>query len=638
MNLSFVVLIFILPLLVFAVLGLAGMYLRPRLAGLLATSITGIVFLLSLLTAWIYFRLPVHSAGIYQPVIPVSFEWLRFSDRLVATLGILLDPVAVMMLVVVSFVSLMVHWYSLGYMQGEKGFQRYYAFLSLFTFSMMSLVITTNLVQMYIFWELVGISSYLLIGFYYTRPAAIAAAKKAFIVTRFADLGFLIGILLLSYYAGTFDFGLIVGNHASSVGVVSSSFAGLKVVEWAMLLVFMGAAGKSAMFPLHIWLPDAMEGPTPVSALIHAATMVVAGVYLIARMFPVYYFHAPAVLSLIAYTGAFTSLFAAIIACTQTDIKRVLAFSTLSQIGYMMLSLGVSGYGQQDSAGYTASLFHLFTHAMFKSLLFLAAGAVIHAVHENSILRMGGLRKYMPSTHFAFLVGCLAIAGIPFFSGFYSKEEILIAAWEHHKALFFVAWLVAGLTAFYMFRLYFTVFWGRDRYYHHPVNEAPRSMRIPLLVLSFISIVAGYVPFGRYVSAAGHFSETHFYPGIAIASVTIALIGILIAMKMYARPNAFPEKLTKKMGLFYVAACNRFYIDEGYLFITKKIIFNLIAHTVAWVDRHVVDGMVNAIAKITEKIAFRIRKMQDGQVQEYGLIMAASATGLALLLIYLATN
>src|SRR5258706_3753611 len=304
-------------------------------------------------------------------------------------MGILLDPIAVMMLVVVTFVSLMVHIYSLGYMKGEERFPTFYAFLALFTFSMLGLVVSSNIFQIYIFWELVGVSSYLLIGYYYDRPSAVAASKKAFIVTRFADLGFLIGILILSFYAGTLDFNTLIErliNFESSQlkEIATASFLGISALTWGLVLVFMGGAGKSAMFPLHIWLPDAMEGPTPVSALIHAATMVVAGVFLVARLFPIYIMM-PAAHELVAYVGAFSALFAAVIACTQTDIKRILAYSTMSQIGYMMFALGVSGYGGENGLGYTASMFHLFTHAMFKALLFLAAGVVIHHVHTNEM-------------------------------------------------------------------------------------------------------------------------------------------------------------------------------------------------------------------------------------------------------------
>lgn len=422
---GYTVYIILVPMVMFLFIGLGSKWLRPRAAGLCGTLGMAVSALLSYLTAYRYFFVEGLEGDAYRALTAWSAQWLRFSDTLHIDMGVLLDPISVMMLVVITTVSLMVHIYSFGYMKGERGFQRYYAFLSLFSFSMLGLVVATNIFQMYIFWELVGASSYLLIGFYYTKPAAIAASKKAFIVTRFADLGFLIGILILSFYTGTFDFGLLTADNASLAvtSLAGGSFLGLSAATWAMALLFMGAAGKSAMFPLHIWLPDAMEGPTPVSALIHAATMVVAGVYLIARMFPLYYFAAPDVLTLITYVGAFTALFAAVIAITQTDIKRVLAFSTISQIAYMMVALGVSGMGGHAGEGYTASMFHLFTHAFFKALLFLGAGAVIHAVHSNEMEAMGGLRKYLPVTHITFLVACFSIAGIPPFSGFSARTR-----------------------------------------------------------------------------------------------------------------------------------------------------------------------------------------------------------------------
>ena len=393
MNLfNYTILIPVIPLLMFLLLGLTGGRMKPRLAGWLGTAGLTIAALLSYYTAIQYFWQVGKVDGVFQTLMPHNYTWLQFSQTMKISLGVMLDPISVMMLVVITTISLMVHIYSMGYMQGETGFARFYAFLSLFSFSMLGLVLATNIFQMYIFWELVGVSSFLLIGFYYERPSAVAAAKKAFIVTRFADFGFLVGILILSFYTKTFDFDLLCSPNSSLIAShAGTMFMGMSVISWAMLLIFMGGAGKSAMFPLHIWLPDAMEGPTPVSALIHAATMVVAGVFLVARMFPVYHFFAPDILTLIAWVGALTSLFAAVIAITQTDIKRVLAFSTLSQIGYMMLSLGVSEYGGEEGLGYMASMFHLFTHAMFKALLFLGAGSIIHAVHSNLMTDMGGL-------------------------------------------------------------------------------------------------------------------------------------------------------------------------------------------------------------------------------------------------------
>jgi len=455
MSFQYTIWILLLPFIAFVINGLGSGKIPGKISGWIATIAIGISTFLSYRTAFQYF-----TSSSREQVIAVKTTWLRFNDTLQIDLGILLDPISVMMLVVITTVSLVVFLYSQGYMKNESGYDRYFAFLSLFSFSMLGLVVATNLFQMYMFWELVGISSYLLIGFYYDKPTAVAAAKKAFIVTRFADLGFLIGILMVSFYAGTFDFEVLTRPESLQFST-AATFMGLSTITWALLLIFMGGAGKSAMFPLHIWLPDAMEGPTPVSALIHAATMVVAGVFLVARLFPLYYAYAPTALEVVAFIGAFTTLFAAVIACTQYDIKRVLAFSTMSQIGYMMLALGVSGYEGADGLGYTASLFHLFTHAFFKALLFLGAGAIIHAVHTNDIREMGGLRKHQPITHILFLIACLAIAGIPPFAGFFSKDEILSAVFANHPIYFGIAALVAGLTAFYMFRLYFIVFWGK---------------------------------------------------------------------------------------------------------------------------------------------------------------------------------
>jgi NADH-quinone oxidoreductase subunit L len=561
---------------------------------------------------------------------------LQFTDKLHIDIGILLDPISVMMLIVVTTVSLMVHIYSLGYMKGEKGFERFFAFLSLFSFSMLGLVLATNIFQMYIFWELVGISSFLLIGFYYQKPSAVRASKKAFIVTRFADMGFLIGILILSFNTKTFDF--ISLTDPSGVAITQGSgiaFLGLSVMTWSMIFVFMGGVGKSAMFPFHIWLPDAMEGPTPVSALIHAATMVVAGVYLVARMFPIYVFKAPVALDIVAYVGAFSSLFAAVIACTQTDIKRVLAYSTMSQIGYMMLALGVSGYGGHEGLGYMASMFHLTTHAMFKALLFLAAGAIIHAAHSNYMTEMGGLRKYLPITHMTFLIACLTISGIPPFSGFFSKDEILAAAFQHNKFLFAVEYAVAGVTAFYMFRLYFSIFWGKETHYHHTPHEAPATMTIPLIVLALGAVFAGFIPFSELVTSDGRGFETELDLMIAIPSVLIGLLGIGTAYIMYRKESLIPDKLATTFKYSYKWAYNKFYMDEVYLFVTKKIIFRYISQPVAWFDRHVVDATMNGIASVTQVVSFRIKGFQSGQLQKYGFVFITGAILLAILFIYL---
>jgi len=611
-------------------------YNFPKLSGILGTCGLAVITVLSYITAYKYFFTSEKVDGAYQKIIAFNFTWLQFTDKLHIDIGALIDPISVMMLIVITTVSFMVHIYSLGYMKGEKGFERFFSFLSLFSFSMLGLVLATNIFQMYIFWELVGVSSYLLIGFYYQKPAAVRASKKAFIVTRFADLGFLIGILILSFNTKTFDFITLTNPTGPAIAQGSGiGFLGLSVMTWSMIFVFMGGVGKSAMFPFHIWLPDAMEGPTPVSALIHAATMVVAGVYLVARMFPIYALSAPVALNVVAYVGAFSSLFAAVIACTQTDIKRVLAYSTMSQIGYMMLALGVAGYGGHEGLGYMASMFHLFTHAMFKALLFLGAGAIIHAVHSNYMTEMGGLRKYLPITHITFLIACLTIAGIPPFSGFFSKDEILAAAFHSNKVLFAVEYAVAGLTAFYMFRLYFSVFWGKDINYHQTPHEAPATMTIPLIVLAVGCLVSGFIPFNKLVTSDGKTLESEIELVIAIPSVLIGLLGIGIAYIMYRKESAIPDKLAATFKYSYKWVYNKFYIDELYLFITKKIIFRYIAEPVAWFDRHVVDATMNGIASVTQSVSFRIRGFQSGQLQKYAFVFITGAIMLAILFIYL---
>ncbi len=619
--------IFILPLAAFIVNGLGSGKLPGRSSGWIGTIAIGISTFLSWQTAFQFF-----SGTSFEKVIPYNVTWLRFTDSLQIDMGILLDPISVMMLVVITTVSFMVFLYSQGYMKGDTGYDRYFSFLSLFSFSMLGLVVATNLFQMYMFWELVGVSSYLLIGFYFDKPAAVAASKKAFIVTRFADLGFLVGILILSFYTGTFDFDILTNPDQVIITSVNTYF-GLSIATWALLLIFMGGAGKSAMFPLHIWLPDAMEGPTPVSALIHAATMVVAGVYLVARLFPIYSVHAPDALEVVAFIGAFTTLFAAVIACTQFDIKRVLAFSTMSQIGYMMLALGVSGYAT-EGLGYTAGLFHLFTHAFFKALLFLGAGSIIHAVHTNDIREMGGLRKFQPVTHILFLIACLAIAGIPPFAGFFSKDEILAAAYAHHPVYFGVATFVAGLTAFYMFRLYFIVFWGKETSYHHTPQESPMIMLLPMIILGVGSVVAGFIPFGEYITATGEPLESHLSIPVAVTSVVVAGIGILIAWRFYKTESATPDQVSKSFGGFYVSATHKFFVDELYVFITKSVIFRLVSTPIAWFDRNIIDGFMNAVAFVTNWIAEQIKELQSGQLQKYAFIFISGVLIILLTVIF----
>ncbi len=626
---EYTILILILPFLSFLILGLAGMRMKNSVAGAIGTASLSGVALLSYLTAFNYFTGGRTAEGIFPTLMPYNFEWLPFTTDLHINIGVMLDPISVLMLVVISTVSLMVHIYSFGYMKGEKGFQRYYAFLSLFTMSMLGLVVATNIFQMYVFWELVGVSSYLLIGFYYTKKEAIAASKKAFIVTRFADLGFLIGILIYGYYAKTFDF-------TPQLQVLAAAGA---MIPLALGLMFIGGAGKSAMFPLHIWLPDAMEGPTPVSALIHAATMVVAGVYLVARMFPLFIGYAPDVLHWVAYIGAFTAFYAASVACVQSDIKRVLAFSTISQIGFMMVALGVctSMNPHEGGLGYMAGMFHLFTHAMFKALLFLGAGCIIHAVHSNEMSAMGGLRKYMPITHWTFLIACLAISGIWPFSGFFSKDEILTACFRFSPVMGWVMTGIAAMTAFYMFRLYYGIFWGKENkklHAEHTPHEAPLSMTFPLMFLGAVTCVAGFIPFGDFISSNGQPYAIHLDMQVAITSITIAVISIAIATWMYAgKQQPVADRLARIFKGLHTAAYHRFYMDEVWLFFTKKIIFRCISTPIAWWDRHVIDQFLNFTAWGTHATADEISDMQSGNVQQYSIWFLAGALLLTLILL-----
>ena len=629
------ILILLLPFFSFLLLGVFGKWFSHKAAGLVGTAVLAVVALLSYQTAYDYFFLTERTAeGALPTLIPYNVTWLPFFvNGLSFDMGILLDPISVMMLIVISTVSLMVHIYSFGYMHGERGFQRYYAFLSLFTMSMLGLVVATNIFQMYMFWELVGVSSYLLIGFYYQSPAAIAASKKAFIVTRFADLFFLIGILIYGYYCKSFGFDFSQEGFA----------AGAAMLPLSLFLMFIGGAGKSAMFPLHIWLPDAMEGPTPVSALIHAATMVVAGVFQIARLFPLWIEYAPDTLHIVAWIGAFTAFYAAAVACCQSDIKRVLAFSTISQIAFMMVSLGVcyeytTGHEHVGSLGFMASMFHLFPHAMFKALLFLGAGCIIHAVHSNEMSAMGGLRKYMPITHITFLIACLAISGIPPFSGFFSKDEILTAAFAYMPAMGWIMTAIAAMTAFYMFRLYFGIFWGtenKELHAEHTPHEAPLTMTFPLMFLAVVTCFAGFIPFGHFVSADNMVYDIHLDWNVAGTSIIIAVASIFLATYMYIgerQPKA--DALAEKFQKLHRWAYKRFYLDEVYQFVTHRIIFAHISKPIAKFDRRIVDGFFNFLAWGTNGLSTAIRGFQSGSVQKYAFVFLLGTLALLAIMIF----
>ena len=662
MEYSYSIFILLLPLFSFIILGLAGMKMSHKLAGYIGTCSLGIVTILSYLCAFQYFGAE-RVNDIYPTIVPYNYTWLPLGN-LHFDLGILLDPISVVMLIVISTVSLMVHIYSFGYMHGEKGFQRYYAFLSLFTMSMLGLVLATNIFQMYMFWELVGVSSYLLIGFYYPLKPAIAASKKAFIVTRFADMFFLIGILMFGYFTHSFSFNFAGHGQEIIMGSGTTPFimadygraitAGAMIIPTALTLMFIGGAGKSAMFPLHIWLPDAMEGPTPVSALIHAATMVVAGVFQIARMFPLWMAFAPHALSIVVWVGVFTAFYAAAVACAQSDIKRVLAFSTISQIAFMMVALGVSLPGHEalmdDHAqlGYMAGMFHLFTHAMFKACLFLGAGCIIHAVHSNEMALMGGLRKYMPVTHITFLISCLAIAGIPFFSGFSSKDEIITACFAYSPVVGWIMTGIAAMTAFYMFRLYYGIFWGtenKEAHEHHTPHEAPLSMTIPLIVLCVITLGVGIYStlggflgwggsFGSFVSATGKDYTIHFDAQIALTSTVIAILSICLATYIYkGESQPIADRLYKQFPRLHRAAYKRFYQDEIWQYVTHRIIFRCVSTPIAWFDRHIVDGTFNFMAWGANEAGESIRPWQSGDVRQYAVWFLTGTVALTLILL-----
>ena len=669
MDFTYSIWILLLPLISFLVIGLPEFLNKKyawshKTAGLIGTCSLGLVTVLSYFTAFQYFTSPRLADGTLATFVPYNFTWLPLG-HLHFDLGVLLDPISVMMLIVISTVSLMVHIYSFGYMHGEKGFQRYYAFLSLFTMSMLGLVLATNIFQMYMFWELVGVSSYLLIGFYYTLHAAVHASKKAFIVTRFADMFFLIGILIFGYYTGSYNFSF-AGNVEYLNGVAAFTAvdsaravaAGGFLLPTALVLMFIGGAGKSAMFPLHIWLPDAMEGPTPVSALIHAATMVVAGVFQIARMFPIWIEYAPQSLDVVVVVGAFTAFYAAAVACAQSDIKRVLAFSTISQIAFMMVALGVCLPGHHGAVldnhaqlGYMASMFHLFTHAMFKACLFLGAGYIIHAVHSNEMSTMGGLRKYMPITHITFLISCLAIAGIPFFSGFSSKDEIITACFEYSPVCGWWMTGVAAMTAFYMFRLYYGIFWGtenKELHAHHTPHEAPAAMTFPLVFLSIITVGVGVVTtlggflnwewasFGKFVSAAGTIYTVHFDPQVAATSTVIAILSIALATYIYkGEKQPIADKLYATFPRLHRWAYKRFYMDEVYQFVTHKILFRCVSRPAQWIDEKIINGLIDFTAWGANEAGETIRPWQSGDVRQYAVWFLTGAVALTLLLLCL---
>ncbi|HHT7085435.1 TPA: NADH-quinone oxidoreductase subunit L [Bacillus cereus] len=559
--------------------------------------------------------------------VPVKHKWvwLRTGD-IDISFGFEVTALGALMLFIVTLVSLLVHVYSKGYMKGEERLPTFYAYLGLFTFAMLGLVISPNLLQLYIFWELVGLGSFLLIGFYFFKEEARAAAKKAFIMTRIGDVGLFIGMILIFWHAGSFEYDAIF--RAIHTGDLTPT-----MITITAILIFIGAMGKSGQFPLHTWLPDAMEGPTPVSALIHAATMVAAGVYLVATMFPLFSASAVA-MQTVAIVGAFTAIFAASIGLVQTDIKRVLAYSTVSQLGYMMLALG--------SAGYVAGVFHLTTHAFFKALLFLAAGSVIHAVHTQNINKMGGLQKKMKVTAALFLIGTLAISGVPLLSGFFSKDEILAATWMNgNYVLFILAVIAAFLTAFYMFRLYFLVFTGEAKT-KEDVHESPRIMTYPMIVLGVLAVVAGYINtpwFGTFLGdwltkdVAFKVQEAHGPVWIMIVATLVSLAGIALAYFIYGKKSIARDWAGGEEAPLYKILKEKYYVDELYN-MTVIPITKGIPHVLRLFEVYVVEGIAVLIGSLVKGISAIGSRLQNGNVQVYGTVTAVSLAVLFIILLY----
>lgn len=593
----------VLPLLGFIVIS----FITKRSKGLSALVAIGTMFVCLILSVGI--TVEVLKLGItMEAPKEYALQWLSLPGLTIEA-GILIDPLTSVMLVVVCFIALLVDIYSLGYMKDDPGYSRYYSFLSLFAASMLGLVVANNYFQIFVFWELVGLSSYLLIGFYFAKDSAVQANKKAFIANRVADFGFMIGFFYLFLNFGTFNFGELANQ--------IPSYANTTMITIAAILVFIGPVGKSAQFPLHVWLPDAMEGPTPVSALIHAATMVAAGVYLIARQF-VLFSNSDVALIVIAYIGGFTALFAATIALVNSDIKRILAFSTLSQLGYMVMALGVGSV--------TAGMFHLTTHAFFKALLFLGAGSVIHAVHTNNIWDMGGLHRKMPITTWTFVIGALALAGIFPLAGFWSKDEILLVTKDAgFTGLYIMASFVAFLTAFYMFRLIFVTFFGETRT-KHEVHESPTSMTVPLGILAIFSIVVGFIGAPFFKTGFGafiYYGEPH-HPvpdlTIMILSSVIALSGILLAWAIYYKKYLSASKIKNAFKPIYTILENKYYIDEIYQWFFENIVL-LISKIFNWSDRNIVDGAAHGISAGFKGAGARLRFIQTGNMQNYALVL-----------------
>ncbi len=591
-----------------------------------------VAVLTSAFCSLIAFNQVLHGVNINQDL----YSWF-ISGKFKASVGFQLDELTAVMLIVVTSISSLVHIYSVGYMHNDPGYYRFFAYLSLFTFSMLMLVLGNNFLQLYFGWEAVGLSSYLLIGFWYHKKSASDAGKKAFIVNRFGDFGFGLGIIVVFLTFGTIHYAEVFSQVNQVVGK-SFHFIGMDidVITLMAVLLFCGAIGKSAQIPLHVWLPDAMEGPTPVSALIHAATMVTAGVFLVARCNPIFSL-SPFAMNLVTIIGALTCFFAATIALVQVDIKRVIAYSTVSQLAYMFIACGVGAYG--------AGIFHLYTHAYFKALLFLGAGSVIHAMSdEQDIRKMGGLKKYLPVTYFTFLMASLSISGIPPFAGFFSKDEILAMAFASHigsgKFAWFIGTIVAAMTAFYSFRLLFLTFHGefrgtKDQKEH--LHESPFSMTIPLALLALGSVVAGWVGVPEFLGGSNgweHFlSKTVGHPEVHLAhstewilmciSVSAGIFGIMLARYMYIQNPQVPLRLAERFNSLYTVLFNKYYVDEFYSAVIVRPTLTCAQKVLrGFTDKKIIEGVVNGIPSLIGKLSLIFSKAQTGRVQQYAAVMA----------------
>lgn len=589
---------------------------------------------------WLLAQNPEH-------ITPIEHNWLWLqAGKLSLSVGTLLDSMSVMMLFVVTFVSLLIQIYTHGYMEKDPGYCKFYAYLAVFNFSMLGLVLSSNLFQIYIFWELVGVCSYLLIGFWFTKPSAAAAAVKAFLMNRVGDFGLLIGILAFVYFSFSWwqeylplhpEMAMLSFRALGEAGPHALMGAGWSLFTVICLLIFMGPVAKSAQVPLHTWLPDAMEGPTPISALIHAATMVAAGIFLVGRVYPLFTLSIPA-MAVVAAIGVLTAVVGATIALTQTDIKKALAYSTMSQLGFMMGAMGVGAFA--------AGLFHLFTHAFFKAMLFLCSGSVIHACEdEQDMHKMGGLMKKLPLTGWTYLIGTIAISGLFWTSGFWSKDEILVGAQQYSPILYGMLMITAGLTSFYMFRTFFMTFMGEYRGTAH-VHHESKVMVIPLVILAVPSLLIGlllsgalkgFPVFSQYI----HFGTAHaehavgFFTPVGVTSLCLGLLGLLVAFLMYGLKNPVirPEWVTRYLPPFYRLFSRKWYFDDVYGAFVQKV-YLVFAGASAWFDRSVIDGLVNWTGGSVMGSGQAIRQLQSGKIQTYVAVLFFGILALTLLFIY----